>query len=484
MQKLFLKGLGITLLLNLLVKPATIFLVDIRMQNVLGSHEYGVFQTVLNFTFLFSMLLDMGITNYMTRLIAQHPHMLHKYANRLFTFRLILILVYTIWSVILYFAIRLPLEWWWILGLLILHQINTISVNYVRAYTGGLLRFGLDAVLSVIERSVYFILGSVLLYSQLIAPVTLEAFVLVFIASSCVSFLSAAIIYIRLVSFPKLRWSPAFFLAIFRQSYPYAILVILMMLCVRLDAVFLEIIHPNGTRQVAYYTQSFRLLDACWMFGVLFGSILLPIFSRVLKVKASTTGIMTSALNLLVSGGLLMVVFTIGLREAIFELLYKDVTSYSYNSWIFLSLTFIPMCFTIVFGTLLTANGSMRKLNRIALLGLITMILLNVTLIPVLGAVGTAIAAFVSQLTIGILQYLEVKKGMKHHLAKHTWTKLLGLALALFGILWLQFMIDFKPMVYGLIVGIVWLTLILVLKIIDIRLLLTIVKGTNNSVKD
>jgi Polysaccharide biosynthesis protein len=96
MQKLFLKGLGITLLLNLLVKPATIFLVDIKMQNELGAHQYGTFQTVLNFTFLFSMLLDMGMTNFMTRMIAQYPHMIHKYSDRLFTFRLILVLVYVV----------------------------------------------------------------------------------------------------------------------------------------------------------------------------------------------------------------------------------------------------------------------------------------------------------------------------------------------------------------------------------------------------
>jgi O-antigen/teichoic acid export membrane protein len=81
MQKLFLRGLGITLLLNLLVKPATIFMVDIKMQNELGLDSYGIFQTMLNFTFLFSMLLDMGITNFMTRMIAQHPHMIHKYSN-------------------------------------------------------------------------------------------------------------------------------------------------------------------------------------------------------------------------------------------------------------------------------------------------------------------------------------------------------------------------------------------------------------------
>lgn len=476
MQKLFLKGLGITLLLNLLVKPATIFMVDIKMQNELGSDQYGTFQTVLNFTFLFSMLLDMGITNFMTRMIAQYPHMIHKYNDRLFTLRTLLIGVYVLWTVGLYLMIQLPLEWWWILGLLIMHQVSIITVNYVRAYTGGLLKFGLDAVLSVVERSVYFVLGVVLIYANFVEPISLQWFIAIFVSSSGISLLTAAFIYFRIVALPKFKWDGYFFLSMLKQSYPYAILVILMMLCIRLDAVFLEKIHPEGTVQVAYYTQSFRLLDACWMFAVLFGSILLPVYSRVLKEKGSTTGIMTSALNILVAGGLLMVVFTIGMKELIFDLLYKDANSYSYNSWVFLSMTFIPMCFTVVFGTLLTANQSMRKLNQIALLSLITMIVLNVILIPFLGAVGTAIAAFVSQLVMGVLQYLEVRYVMKHRLAHRTWMRLLILASVLGGLLAVQIHYQFHPIVFIGVLGCLWLILIFGLKIIDVGLILKLLK--------
>lgn len=476
MQKLFLKGLGITLLLNLLVKPATIFMVDIKMQNELGSDQYGTFQTVLNFTFLFSMLLDMGITNFMTRMIAQYPHMIHKYNDRLFTLRTLLIGVYVLWTVGLYLMIQLPLEWWWILGLLIMHQVSIITVNYVRAYTGGLLKFGLDAVLSVVERSVYFVLGVVLIYANFVEPISLKWFIAIFVSSSGISLITAAFIYFRIVALPKFKWDGYFFLSMLKQSYPYAILVILMMLCIRLDAVFLEKIHPEGTVQVAYYTQSFRLLDACWMFAVLFGSILLPVYSRVLKEKGSTTGIMTSALNILVAGGLLMVVFTIGMKELIFDLLYKDANSYSYNSWVFLSMTFIPMCFTVVFGTLLTANQSMRKLNQIALFSLITMIVLNVILIPFLGAVGTAIAAFVSQLVMGVLQYLEVRYVMKHRLAHRTWIRLLILASVLGGLLAVQIHYQFHPIVFIGVLGCLWLILIFGLKIIDVGLILKLLK--------
>lgn len=487
MQKLFLKGLGITLLLNLLVKPATIFMVDIRIQNEIGSATYGAFGAVLNFTFLFSMLLDMGITNYMTKLIAQNPQLLRKYSNRLFTLRMVLVIVYLAWSISLYFLSQMRVEWLWILGALLLHQISTITVNYVRAYTGGLLKFGLDAVLSIVERTMYFILGLSLLYGFLfgIDKVTLVWFVTVFVSSSSISCVIAIIIYCKLVSFPRFQWDLPYFLAILKQSYPYAILVILMMITFRLDAVLLGRIHPNGTVQVSYYFQSFRLLDACWMFGVLFGSILLPVFSRVLKERTSTTGIMTSALNILTAGGLIMIGITIGNIDIIFEALYKDINPYSLDAWIFLSMAFIPMCFTIVFGTLLTANGSLRRLNQIALLGLTVMVILNIVLIPFLGAPGTAIATFVSQSVIGWLQYFEVKYKMKHDVAKYTWLKLFVLAAVMVIAIFVQreFQLSFIAYSGGLIV--IWTILVFGMKIVDLKQILQLLgKGGGTSELD
>lgn len=438
------------------------------MQNELGLDSYGIFQTMLNFTFLFSMLLDMGITNFMTRMIAQHPHMIHKYSNRLFTFRLILVLIYIIWTVSLFFILKFPVEWLWVLGLLIMHQISIITVNYVRAYTGGLLKFGLDAVLSVVERSVYFVFGSILIYSTFVEPVTLEWFVITFVGSSSISLIVATFIYLKIVALPKLHWDSDFFKAIFRQSYPYAILVIIMMLTSRLDAVFLEKLHPEGTVQVSYYTQSFRLLDACWMFAVLFGSILLPVFSRVLKDNGSTTGIMTSALNILFSGGILMITLTIGIKEFIFDNLYQDANNYSYYSWVFHSITFIPMCFTVVFGTLLTANGSLRTLNQIAFLSLVIMCVLNTALIPFFGAIGAAIASLVAQSTLGILQYLVVRYRMKHRLAANTWLKLIILTVLMVALMAAEIIFQWNELVYILAIGVLWMVLVFGLRIIDL----------------
>lgn len=487
MQKLFLRGLGITLLLNLLVKPATIFMVDIKMQNVLGTTNYGNYAPLLDFSFLFSTMLDMGITNYMTKTIAQYPHLLNKYANRLFTIRLILVLVYVIWTTSLFYLTTIDKHYLWILVCLMIHQISTLTVNYVRAYTGGLLKFGLDAILSVAERTIYFVLGLLLIYGLLVPidEITLSIFVITTITCSGIAMILALFIYFKLVSFPKWHWDKVYFFSILKHSYPYAILVILMMVAYRSHTVFLKQLHPNGGHEASYYTQGFRLLDACWMFGVLFGSILLPVFSRLLKEKKSTTGIMTTSLNILASGGIVMVGLTVGQLDTIFNELYTAKSPQVTNSWIFLSMSFVPMAFTIVFGTLLTANGSMRRLNQMVALGLLTMIILNVLLIPSFGAVGTAISLFVSQNVIGWLQYFEVKYTMKHDVAKYTWTKLGILSLAMLVAILVQQKLQLSFLVYSGAVLFVWFVLVFGLKIINIQQVLQILtkKGDDNGLE-
>jgi len=483
MQQLFLRGLIITLVLNLLVKPATIFGVDVVMQNELGTETYGIFQTVLNFTFLFSMIMDMGITNFMTRLIAQHPHLIRHYSNQLFTLRIVLAVVYIVWTTLLFLLFDMGWSYWWVLALLLLHQVNINTVNYVRAYTGGLMRFGMDAVLSVMERSVYLVLGLLILYTTLVHHLSLKLFVGIFVGASTSSLVFALLVYFSIVGLPKWKWNTVFFKAIFKKSLPFALLVILMMLYTRLDAVLLARLHHDGRTQVGYYIQGFRLLDACWMFGILFGSLLLPVFSRLLKEKSSVSGIMTNAFNILVGGGILMVALTFGMVQPLFDAIYKDAVEVSYQSWIFLALSFIPMCFTIVFGTLLTANGSMKQLNIISFSGLVIAIGLNCMLAPFYGALGTAISTFCTQLVVGVLQWFVVRYKMQERLEPRAWIKMgtLGviMALLLAAKLWFNFsIVIWVPLVLA-----AWTALIFGLKIIEIKVLLRLISRNKTAIE-
>jgi len=61
---------------------------------------------------------------------------------------------------------------------------------------------------------------------------------------------------------------------------------------------------------------------------------------------------------------------------------------------------------TYIFGTLLTANGSMRLLNITSAIAIVINIAINFTLIPIFEARGAAIAGLATQSSIMIMQFI------------------------------------------------------------------------------
>ena len=68
-QKDFIFNVILLIFLNLLIKPFWILGIDVGVQNRVGAENYGLYFAVFNFTFLFNMLLDMGITNSTTGIL-------------------------------------------------------------------------------------------------------------------------------------------------------------------------------------------------------------------------------------------------------------------------------------------------------------------------------------------------------------------------------------------------------------------------------
>ena len=83
-------------LLNLLVKPIAIFGIDAAVQNRVPAEDYGIYFSLLNFSFLFNILLDLGINNFTTKNVAQYPEMASKYLGKVLGFRFILFILYAV----------------------------------------------------------------------------------------------------------------------------------------------------------------------------------------------------------------------------------------------------------------------------------------------------------------------------------------------------------------------------------------------------
>jgi O-antigen/teichoic acid export membrane protein len=412
MQKKFFSNLLLLLVLNLLVKPISIFFIDTGVQNRVGTESYGLYFTLLNLSFLFNILLDVGINNFTMKNVAQYPHIVSRYMGKILSFRFILFAIY----VVVTFSAAILLGYnkanYGMLSLLVFNQFLAILIAYIRSHFAGWLYFRLDAIFSVLDRLLLiFFCGAVFVWSDFGRDLKIigrefqiEWFVWLQTLCYALSLIAAYLVLIRKIGRPKIQFDWVFSMAIVRKSLPYALLILLMMLYTRMDSILLERLHPNGAFETGLYAQGFRLLDAFYMFGMLFAGLLLPLFTYQMKDRIENLKLLQLASKLLVGGAILVGFVCYFNAEIILSTIYKNDILSSIPSFRFLMLSFIAMGVSLIFGTYLTAAHEMRYLNKVAFLGVIISVGLNFYLIPRHGASGAAWTTLIVQSTIAVLQ--------------------------------------------------------------------------------
>ncbi len=394
------------LTLNLLVKPFWIFGIDRAVQNAVGAGEYGLFFALFNFSLLLNIILDFGITNFNNREISRHAQMLPRFFSNMITIKLLMATAYFIVTFVIAFIIGYSSRQFWILGFLVFNQFLSSLILYFRSNISGLQLFKTDSILSVTDRVLMIILCAFLLWG----PVRDQFHIEWFVYAQTVAYVATAIIAFLLVLKQSQFFTPKFdlrfFITIVKRSYPYALLVLLMSFYYRVDSVMLERMLPDGNVQSGIYAQAFRLLDAANMVPFLFASLLLPIFSKMIKTNEPVKSLLGFSFSLLFVFSFVVSVVCITFRNEIMSILYVHHSDQSSIILATLMVSFIFISMSYIFGTLLTANGSLKHLNIISFSGVIVNVILNLILIPKYYAVGAAVASLATQMVVVLFQIL------------------------------------------------------------------------------
>lgn len=423
-QKDFIFNICLLLFLNLLVKPFWLLGVEVGVQNQVGAADYGLYFAVFNFTYVFYMLLDMGICNYNNRTIARNNLLLDKYLSSIIVLRLILCLVYfaviyTVALVIGYRGMQLKLLFW--IGF---NQFLNATMLYLRSNVSALLMFKTDSCLSVLDRLLAILFCGMLLWGHITdKPFQIEWFVYCQTAAYLLAITVALAIVLKKSKLRKLTWNKKLSLLILKKSLPFALLTLLMAFYNRIDSVMIERLLPVdiATTEAGIYASAFRLLDALVMIAYLFSVILLPLFSKMIKDKENIQPIVRTSFSFLYAFAIGATVVLVCYREPILAWLYEDHVEQSASVFALLIPCIIPIAFTYVFGTLLTANGSLKKLNITAMAGIVVNILINIILIPRYQARGAAVASLCTQSVVSLLQFFIAVKELRVPLRSMPW---------------------------------------------------------------
>ncbi|MCD6019818.1 MAG: hypothetical protein K0S53_2939 [Bacteroidetes bacterium] len=410
-QKKFVTNIAFLIVLNLLIKPFWPLGIEPAVQNAVGNASYGEYAILFNFSFLLNIILDFGVTQFNNKNIAQNNHLLTKHFSSLFSLKLVLGLVYFIVTILLGFIIGYDFRYMKLLSILAINQFLISMILYLRSSLLGLHLFKTDSFVSVADRviMIFLCLGLLLRWFGI------EIDIMTFVYSQTIGYLLTAVIAFITVYYKtdhfNLKWNWPFSLMILKQSFPFAILVLLMTFYNRLDSVMLGALLPAGvgSEQAGIYAKAFRLLEAGNMIAYLFSVQLIPVFSRMLKHKENVEQLVKLSFILLVTPALVVSVGCFFYSTEISSLINHGVTDSSVEFSI-LMLCFTAVSTTYIFGTLLTANGNLKQLNTMAIIGICINLVLNFILIPHYQAMGSAVSSLITQFfTAGIQIYFAYK---------------------------------------------------------------------------
>jgi O-antigen/teichoic acid export membrane protein len=249
--------------------------------------------------------------------------------------------------------------------------------------------------MSVFDRVLMIGIMSVLLWGNISSqPFKIDWFVYAQTAAYSLTAFVGFLIVVLKSGFRRLTWNPIFFLMILKKSAPFALLVLLMTLYHRIDSVLLERLLPReiGETQVGIYAHAFRIMDAANQLGYLFAILLMPIFSKMIKEKQALIQMIQMPITLLFTATFVLAIGSWMYSYELMELLYLDHIQESASVLSVLIFGTIAVAGSYVFGTLLTANGNLKILIRIAAFSMLLSFTLNILLIPSFAAFGSAIA--------------------------------------------------------------------------------------------
>ncbi len=483
MQNRFIKNIIFLLFLNLLVKPFWILGIDREVQNMLGDALYGQYLSIFNFSYLFYILLDLGITNFNSRNIANDNNMLSKHFAGLSEIKLLLGVGYAI----VVFAIgylngfregfQLKMLFW--CGL---NQILLSFILFLRSNMQGLLLFKADSFLSVFDRVLSILLMALILWSGWFS---LGHFSIVWylqvqtLAYLCTIAL-ALFLVLKHVDHLSFKINFKFFREILVKSLPFALLVLLMSVYSRIEPFLLERLLDDHGVQAGIYGRAYRLFDAGNNISNLFAIMLLPMFTAILKNKSELNSLVKTAFNVMVAMTGIVLIMCVFYSQEIMHLMYSPEEGEAEAAYLLrigqyakvfpiLMGSFFCLSTTYVFGTLLTANGSLKQLNLVAAAGVIINILLNLIVIPRFQSVGAACTSLCVQTVTAFAQYLLCEKIFHLRLGWRYWMHLMAFMGSVMVCTWLTKMLNLNWFLafgigFAINVGLVFATRLLKLK--------------------
>jgi O-antigen/teichoic acid export membrane protein len=401
----FFKGLSWLIFLNIMVKPVWLFFIDRQVQISVGYEQYGKYFAILNLSYVLFFLSDVGISNMLNQRLANN-----KPVNVLQLLQIKSVLLGVYFIVFCFFGWLTHISDWTILFYVVVIQCLISLLIFFRSIITANQYFVADSLLSVVDKTLMILLCGSILYTSFLGSISLRIFLQIQIA--CTATAVVVSLWFILKKMLMVRAATESLINIIKPVLPFASIILLMSIHYRVDGFLLERMHPNGAMEAGIYASAYRLLDAGNIAGYLATSFLVAFVARNGEDKRTLEDAVFNTRHLLMFGSVGIVSFVLMFAPWITELLYHSFRKY--DSVVFkLCLASLPgYCLVHIYGSLLTGSARFTQFIKILGVSVLFNVILNLALIPSVGALGCCIAALVSQYFCGIATFISATKAL------------------------------------------------------------------------
>lgn len=405
MNREFLINILLLIFINLLIKPLYIFGVDARIQNLVGTEDFGIYFAMFNFVFLFQVINDPGIQNYNSKFIAQDPAKISFHFPRILGSKVMLGILFALVAISMAALFGYSIYDLKLMALISINFFLATLFIYLRTNIAAVGMYRKDSFISALDKLIMLLLlGYLAWFYSGHDEFAIEWLIYGQMISYAISCLVAFVILLPKIESRWLIFSWDYLVKLIRKSAPYAFVILLVAIYLKIDGVMLERLLDDNGLQAGIYAAAYRFFEAAGMVGYLFGALLLPMYASIIKDRDALQSLSLTGLRMVLVVSIIAVASLIIFRNEIMYLIYTDATPYYGKILIYMMLAYFAVALSHIYGAMMMAKGSMKWLNIIFALGVVANVCLNLYLIKPFGAEGAAIATVVTQYLVTLGQ--------------------------------------------------------------------------------
>lgn len=370
------------------------FLLVAIIARQLGVEAFGKYSLALAYATLFSIFIELGTSKILIREVARHKAESAPIVANILAIRILAIIPTLATMMLVMVIIGYTTKIYELTFLAGIHTSLSLLLMALRMWFQGHEQMMYDAFSRLFERSLATILGTIFLISGLgiywVFYALLISVVLTLIIFFYISVRHFGSLSVKSVSTPQMR-------VMVGQSLPLLLSGVLVTIYFRVDTLMISIFRDEAA--VGFYNAAYNIILSLSLVSQIYNHAIFPtLVSQHTDNPTVFENNTKHGLRYLMMLGFPMTAGVIVLADQFIRMLYGSDFNESGTLLQLLAVVLLLMMATSYFGNIFIIQNKQKLLTLIALFNAIFNVLLNLLLIPQIGARGAAIATVTTEL--------------------------------------------------------------------------------------